>query len=504
MSGEPVTDRSDGFFIGPDEQPDRYRLLRQVGGGGEAQLWQADLPVAGGHEPVAVKVLRPDMHGEFARLSARWAEQAEVLRFVRHPGVVGVREHFEGAPMHPTGGAAGASGRSLYLVMNWVEGQQLRDFVTLGGGSREATLRVLRHLEQVADILDWLHSGAATPSGRSVVHGDLSTGNVMITPTGQAVLVDFGLARLAAHQTQQAAGTPGYAAPEVWLSGRYSPASDRYGFGSISYFALTGRNPPFDRAEIREGFRANPLLASADPQTLDQVMDIFADDPRQRPAALRWIRLLRDAAATTRLAALAPQAPPLAPARTPAVPADLRPRGRQVAAGIGAALVVGVLVGAMVFGGRAETQVPRADADAISADVPAAEANVTPAIRRETGAQPIRLTDRYSADLDSVEPDWGVTDMFGGDTDVRLQPYSAPSSDSLDAYNGAEFAPVEGGPDLATCERATEYYSGLQLDDTAPGYSFCARTNGGRYAFVTILDPAEPVQLDVVVWEKPQ
>lgn len=51
--------------------------------------------MAGGTEPVAVKILRPERIGEIVRQSARWREQAELLRFVRDPGVVGVREHFE-------------------------------------------------------------------------------------------------------------------------------------------------------------------------------------------------------------------------------------------------------------------------------------------------------------------------------------------------------------------------------------------------------------------------
>lgn len=91
------------FYVGPPANPDKYRLKRQVGSGGEAQFWEAEISVSGVWEPVAVKVLRVDRFADMDRWKSRWAEQAEVLRFIRHPGVVGVREHFEGGGMHYRG-----------------------------------------------------------------------------------------------------------------------------------------------------------------------------------------------------------------------------------------------------------------------------------------------------------------------------------------------------------------------------------------------------------------
>lgn len=79
--------------------------------------------------PVSTVRIISERVDDFARLSQRWDEQAELLLFLRHPGVVGVREYFEGAPFHLADTAAETAGRSLYLVMNWVEGQPLRDWV---------------------------------------------------------------------------------------------------------------------------------------------------------------------------------------------------------------------------------------------------------------------------------------------------------------------------------------------------------------------------------------
>ncbi|MFC3996471.1 protein kinase [Nocardiopsis sediminis] len=288
---------SSQLFVGPDTQPDKYRLVRSVGHGGEATLYLAEVTLAGQTEPVVVKVLNSDVAGtpeQFAELSHRWNEQAELLRFINRLGVVGVREHFEGAPEHPRGGAGRGGERCLYLVMNYVEGLDLRDWRDEHpiDGPR-AQREVLGYLEQVAEILDLLHSGRATPSRRVVVHGDLSPGNIMISSEGQATLVDFGLSRIATrHMTAKPWFTPGYAAPEVF-TGEYTAATDRYAFGAIVFFALTGEEPPPSPEQLRAAYAGLPLLAGAGPQQLGAVMAMFSADPAGRPMSLEWIRTLR-------------------------------------------------------------------------------------------------------------------------------------------------------------------------------------------------------------------
>jgi serine/threonine protein kinase len=289
--------------VGPVERPDKYRLLRLEGSGGEASLWRAEVDLAGESETVAVKVLHPQHHDDLARISARWSEQAELLRFVTHPSVIGVREHFEGAPPHPRAGRtrepdADAPEPALYLVMNWVAGLPLRDWLLLHDG-REGTVRALRLLEQVADALEMLHAGRDTPSGRSVVHGDLSPGNVMVSDDGRAVLVDFGLVRLASHRTRAAAGTPGFAAPEVWSRGEYTPAADRYSFAALGFYTLLGTPPPLEEALIAEQLFSHPFLVNTPPHQVEQVLAGFSVDPALRPGAVEWLQHLRGAASTS-------------------------------------------------------------------------------------------------------------------------------------------------------------------------------------------------------------
>ncbi|MET9597593.1 protein kinase [Streptomyces sp. NPDC006459] len=327
---------SQNLHIGPDSAADRYRLLRSIGRGGEAVLYLAEIELAGGSEPVVVKVLdskttiTPDI---FDRISQKWNEQAELLRFVHRPGVVGVREHFEGPPIHRPGESSTLTGRALVLVMNHVDGLDLRDWRAERTLATAAERReVMRTLEQLADVLDWLHSGKATPSGRQVVHGDLSPGNVMVDAYGQATLVDFGLSKLTAdHQTAEVWFTPGYAAPEVF-DGKRTPGTDRYAFGAIAYFLLSGQSPPATPEQLAQALTALPQIAVLDAEQRARITAIYAADPGKRPVSLAgWMKDVRHAVVSTTTATSQPaaqQAPPrpAAPPPPAAAPAVIPPQ----------------------------------------------------------------------------------------------------------------------------------------------------------------------------------
>lgn len=329
---------SQNLHIGPDSAADRYRLLRSIGRGGEAVLYLAEIELAGGSEPVVVKVLdskttiTPDV---FDRISQKWNEQAELLRFVHRPGVVGVREHFEGPPIHRPGESATLTGRALVLVMNHVDGLDLRDWRAERTLATAAERReVMRTLEQLADVLDWLHSGKATPSGRQVIHGDLSPGNVMVDAHGQATLVDFGLSKLTAdHQTAEVWFTPGYAAPEVF-DGKRTPGADRYAFGAIAYFLLSGQSPPATPEQLAHALTELPQIAVLDAEQRARITSIYAADPGKRPVNLAgWMKDVRHAVVSTttstsqRVVADSPPKPavpppPVAPPQPLAAPAS--------------------------------------------------------------------------------------------------------------------------------------------------------------------------------------
>jgi serine/threonine protein kinase len=392
-----------GLYIGPDNAPDRYRLLRSIGRGGEAVLYLAELELSGGAEPVVVKVLdaRQTLSQElFSRISEKWREQAELLRFMHRLGVVGIREHFEGPSAHLRGAGSGGTGhgpgagRALYLVMNHVEGLDLRDWRAERTLATPAERReAVRCLEQLADVLDWLHGGAATPSGRTVVHGDLSPGNVMIDAHGQATLVDFGLSKLAAdHQTAEVWFTPGFAAPEVF-DGKRSPATDRYAFGAMAYFLLSGESPATMSQTLRASMMALPEFAGLAPDKAAGIAAIFANDPADRPSSLTaWVRELRPVviSTTTKPRPARAPAPPL-PAHAPVVPAPVPAPPAQPPAqphAQPAAAFAAPQVPAPVAQPPAAAAAPAPEAAAQAAPVPAAPPPARPAPAAAPAASP--------------------------------------------------------------------------------------------------------------------
>ena len=219
-------------------------------------------------------MLQPRFLPRVEEWHARWAEQIELLRSLQVPGVVTVRDGFIGPLPHPPGQSG--DGQTLYLVMNWIEGETLDEWIR--HRPDRSPIDDLKVLVPVAAALDLMHSGRAT-GGVPVVHRDIKPSNILVTEHG-TVLVDFGLTRGLpdGQRLSGVVGTPGYVAPESTDSGHYSPASDRYGFGAVAYFVLTGSEPPTSHqpAMLRTLLAAVP----ARPEVVDHIMYVLATSPR--------------------------------------------------------------------------------------------------------------------------------------------------------------------------------------------------------------------------------
>jgi hypothetical protein len=205
-------------------------------------------------------------------------------------------------------GEAG-EGQTLYLVMNWVEGEPLDEWVRRRPD--RDPFDALKLLLGVASALDLMHSGRAT-GGIPVVHRDVKPSNIVVTDDG-TVLVDFGLTRgLPDGQRLSAVmGTPGYLAPEATEAGIYTPATDRYALGAVAYFVLTGSEPPASHQPkaLRTSLMAVPALANR-PEAVDHLMAMLDAEPTCRPTVLtNWVGQLRRSSLAASPDVLAPEAP---------------------------------------------------------------------------------------------------------------------------------------------------------------------------------------------------
>jgi eukaryotic-like serine/threonine-protein kinase len=227
---------------GPDDRPQptqgagvtvgggRYRLGRLLGRGGMAEVRQAEDLRLG--RTVAVKRLRSDLAGD-PTFQARFRREAQSAASLNHSAIVAV---------YDTGEETSTSGDSLpYIVMEYVEGRTLREI--LREGRKILPERALSIVADVLGALDYSHRAG-------IIHRDIKPANVMLTPTGDVKVMDFGIARAiadtAATMTQTAAvvGTAQYLSPEQARGEQVDARSDVYSTGCVLYELLT-RRPPF-------------------------------------------------------------------------------------------------------------------------------------------------------------------------------------------------------------------------------------------------------------------
>jgi serine/threonine protein kinase len=280
------------YFIGPESEPDRYRIGLPVGAGSEGLLYRGSIRVGETTTlDVAIKMLHPNHRARLDEWNQRWASQIELLRSLQVPGVVPVRDGFAGPLPHEAGHADPGSA-SLYLVMNWIDGEPLDEW-----SSRHPEVSAeerLKLLLPVAGALDLMHSGQAT-GGTPVIHGDVKPSNIVVRTNDETVLVDFGLVRLLpdGRMSTGVTGTPGYVAPEVRDRGEYTAAADRYALGGVAYFLLTGQEPASGESNDQARLALGNHFADR-PELIEHVMAMLDRNPEMRPRVLaNWCAQLR-------------------------------------------------------------------------------------------------------------------------------------------------------------------------------------------------------------------
>jgi serine/threonine-protein kinase len=205
----------------------RYRLQRLIATGGMGQVWEAVDSRLG--RRVAIKVLKQEFSSDPEFLE-RFRAEARTVAMLNHPGIAAVHDYGE-TDMD-------GEGRTAYLVMELINGEPLNSVIKRTG--RLSLRHALDMLEQTGRALQVAHAAG-------LVHRDVKPGNILITPTGQVKLTDFGIAKAVdaapVTQTGMVMGTAQYIAPEQALGEDATAASDVYSLGVVGYEAVSGKRP---------------------------------------------------------------------------------------------------------------------------------------------------------------------------------------------------------------------------------------------------------------------
>jgi eukaryotic-like serine/threonine-protein kinase len=246
-------------------QVGRYEILGIIGKGASAKVARAFDPLIG--RIVAVKMFSSDLARPEER--KRFVQEARVVGQISHPSIIA---------LHDMG--IDETSQTPYLVMEFVEGQSLQKMVEKG------SIPLPKACAWAADIATAL--GVAHRKG--VIHGDVKPANVLITEDGRIKLTDFGMARLASHDSKDTPllGSPAYWCPEQIMGKPQDARSDLFSLGVVLYEMVTGRRP-FD-ADSLQGIcsrvlSSTPLPAShANPSVSAALNDLISSCLAKDPA----------------------------------------------------------------------------------------------------------------------------------------------------------------------------------------------------------------------------
>jgi serine/threonine protein kinase len=219
--GAPVSGLKPGQRVGP------YELERPLGTGGMAEVWLAQRADGAFKREVALKL--PMFWGLRKDLASRFARERDILAGLEHPNIARLYDAGVGMEGLP------------YLAMEYVQGQPL---IAWSDARRLAIRERLELFLQVLDAVQYAHE-------HQVVHRDIKPSNILVTESGQVRLLDFGVAKLLAHEEGDSeltqlygrALTPDYASPELVRGDPIGVSADVYSLGVVLYELLSGSRP---------------------------------------------------------------------------------------------------------------------------------------------------------------------------------------------------------------------------------------------------------------------
>ncbi len=246
-------DSTDAFIAAPAIEAiaahfPQLELLGMLGRGGMGVVYKARQKTLG--RLVALKLLAPERIGD-PRLAQRFIQEAQALAALNHPNIVTIHDF-------------GQAGEFYYLLMEFVDGVNLRQAMAAGRFAPEQALMVV---PPICEALQYAHD-------HGVVHRDIKPENLLLDKEGRVKIADFGIAKMLGRPSQdssgaesQPAGTPQYMAPEQLLQRSSDHRADIYSLGVVLYEMLTGElpgpklQPPSQRVQVDVGIDAIVLRA---------------------------------------------------------------------------------------------------------------------------------------------------------------------------------------------------------------------------------------------------
>jgi serine/threonine-protein kinase len=246
-----------GDRVGP------YRLKRELGSGGMADVWLAERADGAFAREVALKL--PRASGMRRGLAARFARERDILARLEQPHIARLYD-------------AGVTDDGLaYMAMEYVAGEPITAWCDARRLNVTARLRLFA---QVLDAVQYAHANL-------VIHRDLKPSNILVTTDGEVRLLDFGIAKLlheeSARETEltQLSGralTPDYASPEQICGGVLTIVTDIYSLGVVLYELLSGQRPY--RLKLQSAAQLEQAIVAIDPSRPSAVITDEAANAR--------------------------------------------------------------------------------------------------------------------------------------------------------------------------------------------------------------------------------